>query len=86
MDGGDESKKKKIKNGCRFLADVLVPCECMCECVSVFVHDLPQSRCSHVFDGDNESFPLLIIAVIGCHSCCTPVRLPVPLSVLLFFL
>lgn len=62
MDGGNEGeknlKKKNVKKkmGAGFLADVLAPCGCLCECVSVFVHDPLQSRCSPVFDSDNESF------------------------------
>lgn len=42
--------------GAGFLADALASCGCLCECVSVFVHDPLQSRCSPVFDSDNESF------------------------------
>lgn len=72
--GWGAMRTKKQTGVCGFLAGVLVPCECVSACVSVFVHGLPQCRRSHVFD----RFSLLITAVIGCRSaCCTPVCLPV---------
>lgn len=44
------------KKGCRVLADVIVMCVgvWVCVCVRVCVHDLPQSRCSDVFDCDRS--------------------------------